>query len=157
MIKVLEFESRFAALLPETYELLKFSNLIVHPAVSHIILHGSRGLARKSRPDSDIDLSLIVDPEPTPPDRERFLEQIVNTTKLSWKGRVELDLAVIFDTHKCELKCFDQIVWADQICQLGGVDCFGLFKIGKGFKGLVTDAGIQVKLMYPCIKIWQRK
>lgn len=157
MIKVLEFESRFAALLPETYEILLFSNLTVHPAVSRIILHGSRGPARRCRPESDIDLSLIVDPEPLPLIGESLLQEIFNTTKLSWKGRVELDLAVVFDTQKCELKCFDQIVWVDQICPIGGVDCFGLYKIGKGFNGLVSDAGIQVKLMYPCIRIWQRK
>lgn len=157
MIKVLEFESRFTSLLPETHALLMFSNLTVHPAVSRIILHGSRGPARKSRPDSDIDLSLIVEPEPAQPDQEWFLEQIYNTTKLSWRGRVDLDLAVVFDIQRCELDCFDQVVWTNQICQLGGTDCFGLYKIGKGFNGLVRDAGIQVKLMYPCIKIWQRK
>jgi hypothetical protein len=157
MIKVLEFESRFVSLLPETHALLTFSNLTVHPAVSRIILHGSRGPARKSRPDSDIDLSLIVEPEPTQEDRESFLEQIFNVTKLAWRGPVELDLAVVFNIQRCELNCFDQIVWTEQICKLGGVDCFGLYKIGKGFNGLVRDAGIQVKLMYPCIKIWQRK
>ena len=157
MIKVLEFEKRFASLLPETHELLNFSNLTVHPAVSRIILHGSRGPARKSRPNSDIDLSLIIEPEPAQADPEWFLEQIFNATKLSWRGFVELDLAVIFDLQKCELECFNQIVWADQICKLGGVDCFGLYKIGKGFNGLVREAGIEVKRMYPCIKIWQRK
>jgi hypothetical protein len=157
MTQVVEFESRFASLLPETHTLLMFSNLTVHPAVSRIILHGSRGPARKSRPDSDIDLSLIVEPEPAPADREWFLEQIFNVTRLSWKGSVELDLAVVFEIQKCELKCFDQVVWTDQVCQAGGMDCFGLFKIGKGFNGLVKDAGIQVKRMYPCIKIWQRK
>lgn len=157
MTKVLEFEPRFAALLPETYELLLFSNLMVHLAVSRIILHGSRGPARKYRPDSDIDLSLVVEPALPQPDQEKYLEEIFNTTKLSWKGSMDLDLAVVFEIQKCELKCFDQIVWTDQICPLGGLDCFGLYKIGKGFNGLVRDAGIEVKRMYPCIKIWQRK
>lgn len=157
MIKVLEFESRFASLLPETHELLRFSQLAVHPAVSRIFLHGSRGPARRARPDSDIDLSLIVEPELSGTDQQRFLEQIFNVSKLSWRGSVELDLAVVFDINKCELNCFEQIVWTGQICKTGGTDCFGLYKIGKGFNGLVSDAGIQVKLMYPCIKIWQRK
>ncbi|MFT3890094.1 MAG: nucleotidyltransferase domain-containing protein [Anaerolineales bacterium] len=157
MTKVLEFEPRFAALLPETYELLLFSNLTVHLAVSRIILHGSRGPARKYRPDSDIDLSLVVEPTLSHSDQERFLEDIFHTTKYSWKGRVELDLAVVFEIQPCGLNCFEQIVWTDQICKLGGMDCFGLYKIGKGFNGLVSNAGIEVKRMYPCIKIWQRK
>lgn len=156
MIKVLEFEPRFAALLPETHELLLFSNLTVHLAVSRIILHGSRGPARKNRPDSDIDLSLVIEPEPESPIQESFLQEIFNMTKSSWKGPVELDLAVVFEIQPCKLNCFDQIVWADQACKLGGMDCFGLYKIGKGFNGYVRDAGIEVKRMYPCIKIWQR-
>lgn len=157
MTKVLEFEDRFASLLPETYELLIFSNLTVHPAVSRIILHGSRGPARKNRPDSDIDLSLVVDMEPAQHTPEHFLHRVIDITKNAWKGNIELDLAVVFDIQRCELKCFDQIVWADQICQQGDMDCFGLYKLGKGFNGLVTNAGVQVKRMYPCIKIWQRK
>lgn len=157
MIKVSEFESRFASLLPETYTLLVLSNLTIHPAVSHIILHGSRGPANRYRVDSDIDLSLIVEPDQGHPNMELFLRHVFDTTKRSWKGDVELDLAVVFEIKNCDLKCFDHVVWTDEICSLGGTDCFGLYKIGKGFNGLVNNAGVQVKMMYPCIKIWQRK
>ena len=37
-----------------------------------------------------------------------------------------------------------------------GVDCFGLYKVQKGFNGILQNAGVQVKRMYPCLKIWQR-
>ena len=47
--------------LTDTYALLQTANLVVHPAVSRIVLHGSCGLAGGAHPDSDIDLSLIVD------------------------------------------------------------------------------------------------
>jgi hypothetical protein len=36
------------------------------------------------------------------------------------------------------------------------VDCLRLYKTQQGFHGLATDTGIQVKLMYRCLKIWQR-
>ena len=150
-----DFDPRFAASLPETHALLASSNLTVHPSVARVILHGSRGLAGGYRPDSDIDLSLIIAARQAP-DMERQLEDVLETTLGHWQSDIELDLAIIFDLRNCELKCFEQTTWNEQICRLGGVDCFGLYKIQKGFDGLVTNAGIQVKLMYPCLKIWQR-
>jgi hypothetical protein len=54
------------------------------------------------------------------------------------------------------LKCFDRTAWDEHLCPLGGVDCFGLYKIQKGFNGFVTNAGVQVKKMYPCLTIWRR-
>ncbi len=149
------FEPRLVTSLPETYALLLSSNLTVHPLVSRVTLHGSRGLAGGYRPDSDIDLSLIVE-RPQGPDTERQFAEVLETTLNPWAGAVELDLAVIFDIKACGLKCFDQCAWSEEICRLGGMDCFGLYKTQKGFSGLVVDAGIQVKLMYPCLKIWQR-
>ena len=154
-LRINNFETNFAASLPETYALLLSSNLTVHPLVSRIILHGSRGLAGGCRPDSDIDLSLVVDLPPDT-DTERQLQDVLETTLSQWHGPVELDLAVVFDIRGCDLKCFDWRVWSEQACKLGGTDCFGLYKTQKGFNGLVTNAGIQVKLMYPCLKIWQR-
>lgn len=149
------FEPCFATSLPETYALIRSSNLTVHPLVSRVILHGSRGLAGGCRPDSDVDLSLIVEPSHGP-GVERQLQDVLETALKHWSAMVELDLAVVFDVRACGLKCFDHGMWNEQICKLGGVDCFGLYKMQKGFHGLVTNAGIQVKLMYPCLKIWQR-
>jgi hypothetical protein len=153
-MRINTFEPNFAASLPETHALLLSSNLTVHPLVSRLILHGSRGLAGGYRPDSDIDLSLIVDPLVS--DMQRQFQEALETTLNSWHATVELDLAVVFDIRSCGLKCFDQHAWHEKTCTLGGVDCFGLYKIQKGFHGLVTNAGIQVKLMYPCLKIWER-
>lgn len=153
-LKINHFESNFPASLPETHAIVRSSNLTIHPLVGRVVLHGSRGLAGGYRPDSDIDLSLIVDPPGL--DIERSLQEVLETTLNSWQGLIELDLAVIFDTRDCGLKCFEQREWNEQTCTLGGVDCFGLYKTQKGFQGLVTNAGIQVKLMYPCLKIWQR-
>jgi hypothetical protein len=158
MIRVTNFEPTLASALPATFELLMSSNLVIHPGVSRITLHGSRGLAGGYRPLSDIDLSLIVDvlPPPAQVNLESFFLDILETIRSQWQSAIEPDLAVIFETGRCALKCFDQTVWNPHFCTIGGVDCFGLYKVGKGFNGFVTDAGIQVKRMYPCLKIWQR-
>ena len=154
MIRVLDFHPQLAFDLPDTYSLLKSSNLTVHASVSRVILHGSRGLANRYRANSDIDLSLIVDPTSlASPD---LLRAIYGTTREHWNARIELDLAVVFDRNQCGLKCFDETTWNADLCNVGSVDCFGLYKVGKGFDGLVTNAGIQVERMYPCRKIWER-
>lgn len=157
-IRVLEFERPLAALLPATYALLRSANLTIHPSVARIILHGSRGLAGGFRPSSDIDLSLIVGApsELSQSDLEHFLRAVLEITRKHWQGTIALDLAVVFDVQNCELKCFDRSSWDEHLCAKGGADCFGLYKDDKGFKGLVTNAGVQIKLMYPCLKIWQR-
>lgn len=155
MVRLIEFAPVFATSLPETYALVRSSGLTVHPSVSGVVLHGSRGLAGGYRPDSDIDLSLIAD-VPQNLDTKRVFQAVFDTTLDHWQGPVELDLAVIFDIRDCGLKCFEQTMWHERICSVGGVDCFGLYKTQRGFHGLVTNAGIQVKLMYPCLKIWQR-
>lgn len=143
-------------ILPETYALIKSGNLTVHPAVSQVTLHGSRGLAGGYRLDSDLDLSLLVGIH-VAPHMENLLREVLETTLTHWQGTIELDLAVIFDVRNCKLACFDRTAWDEQFCRLGGVDCFGLYKTQKGFNGLVTNAGIQVRLIYPCLKIWQRE
>lgn len=157
MIRVANFESTLAAL-PATLELLMSSNLVVHPSVSRIILHGSRGLAGGYRPMSDIDLSLILDilPPSAQPNLESFLHEVLEITRTHWRPIIQPDLAIIFETAPCGLKCFDRTRWNQELCAIGGVDCFGLYKVGKGFNGFVTNAGVQVKRMYPCLKIWQR-
>ena len=158
MIRVTNFEPTLASSLPATFELLMSSNLVIHASVSRIILHGSRGLAGGYHPMSDIDLSLIVDafPKPAQANLESFLLDVLETTLSQWQSTIEPDLAIIFETRPCALKCFDQTAWNNQLCTIGGVDCFGLYKVGKGFNGFVTNAGVQVRLMYPCFKIWQQ-
>lgn len=155
MIKPMNFEPYFVESLPETYALIMSANFLIHPAVSRVTLHGSRGLARGYRPDSDLDLSLIVD-APQTPGLENLLQEVLETTLRDWQAEIELDLAVIFDIRNCRLACFEQMKWDEQFCPHSGIDCFGLYKTQKGFNGLVADAGIQVRLMYPCLKIWQR-
>jgi hypothetical protein len=144
------------AILPETYALLRSSNLTVHRCVRSIVLHGSRGLANRYRPNSDIDLSLVVNLAlQAHSESLQLLQAIYETTCNHWSSNIELDLAVVFNINKCQLRCFDQNKWDPEICAKSGTDCFGLYKIGKGFNGLVTHAGVEVKRMYPCLTIWQ--
>ncbi|HAE59906.1 MAG TPA: hypothetical protein DCG54_10485 [Anaerolineae bacterium] len=154
----LDFSTNLSQLLPVTYGLLQTANLTVHPSVVRIVVHGSRGLAGGARPDSDIDLSLIMDlsPESGATELEPLLHSVFETTFNAWQAKIELDLAVIFETRVCALQCFTQTDWHDGLCTIGGLDCFGLYKVQKGFSGLVTNAGIQVKRMYPCLEIWRR-
>ena len=121
-------------------------------------MHGSRGLASGARPDSDIDLSLLVDlpAKVGAMESEPFLCSVFETTFNAWRAEIELDLAVIFETQACTLSCFTQTNWQDSFCSIGGLDCFGLYKVQKGFNGLVLNAGIEVKRMYPCLEIWRR-
>jgi hypothetical protein len=144
--------------LPATYALLQSANLTVHPDVERIILHGSRGLAGGARANSDIDLSLIVAlPAPLAATAlETHLQSVFETTFNAWRAEVEPDLAVIFETRACGLACFTSTTWHDGLCVIGGLDCFGLYKVQKGFRGLVTKAGIQVRRMVPCLEIWRR-
>jgi hypothetical protein len=159
MIHIQNFDSRLVMTLPETFELLRSADLVVHDSVSRITLHGSRGLARNARPASDIDLSLLVGEVPleaTQPELEAHLQAVYDVTRSLWHSPTEADLAIIFDLRACGLACFEQTAWHEGLCRLGGLDCFGLFKMQRGFHGLVTDAGIQVRRMYPCLTIWQR-
>ncbi len=156
LVPIINFEHQLVDALPDTHALLRSAHLVVHSLVSRIVLHGSRGLAGGCRPDSDIDLSLIVD-MPEGEITEFLFHRITMTTLGYWQAAIEVDLAVIYDLKSCGLHCFEQSTWQQGFCQLGGVDCFGIYKIQKGFRGIVTNAGIQVKLMYPCLKIWQRE
>ena len=159
MIKVTEFEEQIPSLLPVTLALLKSANLTIHDQVRQITVHGSRGLAGCYRPDSDIDLCLIVDMGRHLPGSglESFLQSVLETTITNWRSSTSLDLAIVFDSRHCGLKCFGLIAFDPQACPEGGADCFGLYKTQSGFKGIVTDAGVKVKLMYPCITIWKRR
>jgi hypothetical protein len=154
----LTFSRALAQHLPATYALLQAANLVVHPTVERVVLHGSRGLAGGARPDSDIDLSLIValPSGSSALERECLLRSVFETTFNAWQADIEPDLAVVFETRACALRCFTQTNWREDLCAVGGLDCFGLYKAQKGFQGLVTNAGIQVKRMYPCLEIWRR-
>jgi len=154
----LEFDPAFSRSLPETHALVRDANFIVHPSVLRVVLHGSRGLAGGFRTDSDIDLSLIVDlaGEISQTNLEDMLQSVYQTTQSAWQSAIEADLAIIFETSACALKCFEQTTWEERICPIGGLDCFGLYKVQKGFQGLVTNAGIEVRRMYPCLEIWRR-
>jgi hypothetical protein len=158
MITISSFDPRLERSLPATYAILKSSNLTIHPVVSRIVLHGSRGLAVGYRPYSDIDLSLIIDGEPWLEKSEiaAYLQNVLETTRAQWQGEIETDLAVIFDVRNCGLKCFDRTTFDAQCCPQDGLDCFGLYKRQKRFNGIVIGAGVQVKRMYPCLKIWQK-
>jgi hypothetical protein len=154
----MNFSPVLAQQLPVTYALLQTANLVVHPYVARIVLHGSRGLAGGARPNSDIDLSLIVElPAGLDETKQQLLlHSVFETTFQAWQTEIEPDLAVIFETRPCALHCFTQNNWHDGLCTIGGLDCFGLYKVQKGFSGLVTNAGIQVKRMYPCLEIWRQ-
>lgn len=158
MNRSLDFSPALVQHLPETCALLRSANLVVHPNVARIVLHGSRGLAGGARPDSDIDLSLLVD---VPADLgtarlEPLLHAVFQTTYNAWRSAIELDLAVVFETRACGLHCFTQTRWQDDLCSIGGRDCFGLYKAQKGFNGLVANAGVEVRRMVPCLEIWRR-
>lgn len=158
MNQLLTFSPSLAQYLPDTCALLQSANLVIHPSVTRIVLHGSRGLAGGARPDSDIDLSLLVDLpanlEAT--QLEPLLRTVFQTTFNAWRSEIEPDLAVIFETRACALHCFTKTRWQDDVCSIGGHDCFGLYKVQKGFSGLVTNAEIEVRHMYPCLEIWRR-
>ena len=139
---------------------MQAANLIVHDGVRQIVLSGSRGLAGGHRPDSDIDLSLIVDSDQLPPDdpaRENFLRAVVQTTLDNWQGVVELDTAAVFDRGDCcGLRCLAVSTGDESILQGRGIDCFGVYKIQRGFTGYVPPVGVDVRRMYPIITIWRR-
>lgn len=154
-----QFENEFTMQLTDTHSILQSGNLMIHPAVNQITLHGSRGLAGNPRPDSDIDLSLLVS-SPIPPridnNLENLMRDVLDVTLSNWKSPIELDLAAIFPIRPCDFACFQVNNFDPRLCSMGGIDCFGIYKIQKGFSGFVLNAGIQVEKMYPLITIWKK-
>ncbi len=143
--------------LPQTYSILSAANLTLHPRVARVVLHGSRGLRGSVRPDSDIDLSLLVETADIGEreEVERVLRAVLDTTLCHWQGTIEADLAAVFDIKGCGLPCFDSEEYQPGLCEDGGVDCFGLYKIQKGFSGFAPKIGVSVRQMYPCLVIWR--
>ena len=61
MSAITQFKDEFAAQFPDVRDILAKANLVADARVYKIVLHGSRGPAGGSRPDSDLDLTFIVD------------------------------------------------------------------------------------------------
>ncbi|EOC99677.1 hypothetical protein [Caldisalinibacter kiritimatiensis] len=156
---IIKISEKIKNRLPKTYEILKDSNLTVHPYVYKVILTGSRGLAGNYRPDSDIDLSLLVDIKKIKSNgkEEVILKEVLDTTMRKWKGKVELDTAAVFDINNCNLKClnYEESDVKDYCSK--GTDCIGLYKLQKEFSGYVSNIGIDIKWIYPLISVWERK
>ena len=157
VIAVTDFEPQLAALCPETARLLRDASLAVHPRVTAITLHGSRGPAGGYRPDSDVDLCLIVDTAGVTERAElaALLRAVLDTTLAHWRGAVEADLAAVYDRQGCGLSCFEQPAWDEVRCETGGQGCFGLYKIQRGYDGFVAH-GVELRKMFPCLVIWRK-
>lgn len=153
-----EINHKIKEKLPVTYRIFESSTLVVHPYVYKVMLTGSRGLAGNYREDSDIDLSLLVERSRIEIEsEEKTLNEILNVTLLAWESSVELDTVAIFDISSCGLDCFDCTTFQDRICNEKGIDCMGLYKTQKGFKGYVPKAGIDIQKVYPMITVWERE
>lgn len=124
MIQVTELDPALAVSLPEMPRWLSSVGLAVHSSVVQITLHGSRGLAQNYRPDSDIDISLLV-PFSSPPaigrELEKTLREVAEVTSTSWNSSLSLDLAVIFPRKRCSFACFQRTSYDAQACPIGGV------------------------------------
>lgn len=157
-MEIVEFEPGFTRSLPLTHTLLRDAHLCVHPYVTRVVLHGSRGLAGNYRADSDVDLSLVVD-DPASGSRgelERTMSAVLAVTRDHWQSPIDADLAVVFDVRNCGLVCFDAKEWNTGSCAIGGRDCFGLYKEQRGYRGLIWNAGVVVSRMCPCLTVWRR-
>jgi hypothetical protein len=155
-ILVTIFEPHLAHWCPETARLLQNAAYTVHPRVTAITLHGSRGPAGGFRPDSDVDMCLIVDTTGVTERAElaALLRAVLNTTLENWQGAIEADLAAVYDRQGCGLSCFGQPAWDEVRCEIGGQDCFGLYKIQRGYDGFV-EQGVELPKMFPCLVIWR--
>jgi hypothetical protein len=125
--------------------------------VDRVTLHGSRGPQGGARPDSDLDLCLVVNSGSlaAAPDQAALLRAVLNTTLQDWQSGTELDLAAVFDRSQCGLRCFQQNEFSPDLCA-STVDCMGLFKVQKGFSGFVSGRSVDCSMMYPLITVWQR-
>jgi len=159
MSAITQFKDDFAAQFPDVRDILAKANLVVDARVYKIVLHGSRGPAGGSRPDSDLDLTFIVDDSGL--DRDEFehcacLRHALELTLRNWQGSVRPDLSAIFDLHGCGMPCLaDPGIDVDK-CPRRGIDCFGVFRCQKRCDGYLQHAGTQVKRMRPCVTVWER-
>jgi hypothetical protein len=160
MTHLTDFSPELERRLPATHALLLESYLVVHPAVERVTLEGSRGLGGHPRPDSDVDLSLLVERGALPaeePAREALLRAVLTTTLESWRGPVECDLAAIYDERGCGLGCFAGERYRAPECPAGGACRFGIYKVQRGMDGYVPWEIIRLDMLYPLLEIWGRR
>lgn len=143
------------ALPPETHRLLMAGGLALHEAVVRVTLHGSRGLSGSPRPGSDIDLALVVDRTRVQlaADPEALLTDVLATTRANWSGTVELDLAAVFDRCGCGLGCLANVHFDFAACPATS-GCLGVFKLQRGFSGMVDPAQVDCLKMQPSLTLW---
>lgn len=152
------FQPQLITRLPETHRLLLAGGLSVHEAVARVTLHGSRGLAGSPRPDSDIDLGLVVDNRflRAAADADALLDAVLAVTRDSWRGSVELDLAAVFNRSGCGLNCL-KIENFDFAACPATTGCLGVYKLQRGFTGTVDPVLVDCRKMQPCLTIWERQ
>jgi hypothetical protein len=157
MTPITRYSPQLDRLLPQTAALLKITRWQVHPGVLHVVLIGSRGLDGHPRPDSDIDLSLIVDPAmlpPAEPEREQFLRAVIETTLDSWHSPVEVDVAAPFGSLET-LRMFSVRDYDAELVAASAPH-IGLYKLQKGFSGYVPPPILDWQKIYPLLTIWER-
>jgi hypothetical protein len=158
MIEITAFDPSFRAALPESARLLAASNLVVHPRVESITLHGSRGPSGGARPDSDFDLCLHVELDPSmPEDRlDQLLRGVIEATRLNWRGTVQVDPAAVYALRPNGLDYFEQPGGSSGLLPNSASGHFAVFKTQKGFDGFVDGDQVLLSKMLPCMVIWRR-
>ncbi|NQT60967.1 MAG: hypothetical protein HQ557_18520 [Bacteroidetes bacterium] len=143
--------------LPESYNILTSGGLYIDNRVKAVLLSGSRGPSGGYRVDSDIDISLVLDNNllSNPIEKELELRSILSITMEKWNSHIELDTALLFDTKNCGFSCFLHYPQKND-CKLNDKDCFGIYKLQKGFYGFVPKIGIEVEKIFPIRLVWQR-
>lgn len=158
MFEITRFNPALARRLPETHALLLDAGLRVHDAVDRVTLHGSRGPQGGARPDSDIDLCLVVNGRSlaATPQPEGLLREVLSTTLGGWCSKTEPDLAAVFDKSGCDLRCLAVDELDPHLCP-STLDCMGLFKTQGRFDGFVSGPAVDCGKMYPLMTIWTRE
>lgn len=153
------FAPTLGRLLPQTYAIVRAARLVLHPAVERVILTGSRGIGGQPRPDSDVDLILVIARDALPaegPEREKLLSAVIEVTVHMWQGTVECDLAAVYEWRACGLTCLAGQRATAPVCGNAEHCRFSIYKLQKGFSGDVPWAIIELERMYPVLEIWQR-
>lgn len=143
--------------LPATYDIIVAGNLTIDDRIKMAFISGSRGPSYCYHPKSDIDISLVLDQEmiSDPVQCENDLAEIIELTVNNWKSPVEIDIALLFTINNCDFECFYTFP-EDYRCKLKSPDCFGIYKIQKGFNGFVPKRGVDIDKVFPIEMIWSR-